>query len=253
MTRDEIRMMAEFINTHRPAWMHITVPDPEPAYWDNFPHLLPEDITRYSHGNWAGILKGNYEPIPCDACGQLAWERTWILEADVTDVDGTTLVTDSLYFCLPCLKAALELPQVFLRESYELELMWDMREIVPSQGVFSSAYWRRKAQENLEDIERRFPPKDKVMAASNEDVVLDVLSKTNIVDVVKEYVDLQPNNRGKCPFHAYDTDSFAVSEEKGVFYCYACHESGDVLWFLIKKERMTFPEAVKYLQERLEK
>jgi hypothetical protein len=160
MTRDELRAMAEFINTQRPAWMHVDVPDPEPAYWDNFPHLLPEDITRYSHGSWAHILEGAYEARACDGCKQLAWERTWVVQGFITDVDGVEYYFGQLCFCLPCFKAADEMPGLVLDEGYELQLMWDMRDIIPSQGVFTYAYWRQKAQENLEDIERRFPPEE---------------------------------------------------------------------------------------------
>jgi hypothetical protein len=160
MTRDELRQMAVFINTERPAWMYVNVPDPEPAYWDNFPHLLPEDITRYSYDYWAMLLKGTYKAKPCDACGQLAWERIWILEAGILDVDGTEYSTGELEFCLPCFKAADEMPGLFLREPYELQFMWDMHDIAPSEGVFSYAYWRRKHQENEDDFNRRFPPKE---------------------------------------------------------------------------------------------
>jgi hypothetical protein len=160
MTRDELRKMAEFINTERPAWMHLDVPDPEPAYWDNFPHLLPEDITRYSHGSWAGLLDGTYQPKPCDVCGQWAWERTYAVQGEFEDVDGKWSHFGYLRFCLPCFKAAKAQPALILDKGYELQLMWDMDDIVPSQGVFSYAYWRRKSQENLDDINRRFPPKE---------------------------------------------------------------------------------------------
>ena len=160
MTRDEIRQMAVFINTERPGWMYINVPDPEPAYWDNFPHLLPEDITRYSHGNWAWLLDGTYEAKPCDVCGQLAWERTWIAQGEFQDIDEEWYHFGNLYFCLPCFKAAQAQPGLILDEGYDLQFMWDMDDIVPSQGVFSYAYWRRKHQEELEDINRRFPPKE---------------------------------------------------------------------------------------------
>jgi hypothetical protein len=151
--------MAEFINTQRPAWMHIDVPDPEPAYWDNFPHLLPEDITRYSYDYWAILLKGKYEAVPCDGCGQVVWERGWFWQGLLWEEDGTERYFGHLSFCLPCFKAARIMPRVVLDDGYELQFDWDMRNIVPSEGVLTYEFWRQKAQEEQEELARRFPPK----------------------------------------------------------------------------------------------
>ncbi len=74
--------------------------------------------------------------------------------------------------------------------------------------------------------------------------------KNNIVSVVERYVRLEKKGRkfwGCCPFHNEKTPSFSVSEEDGLFYCFGCKESGDVISFVMKYESCDFYEAVKIL------
>ncbi len=49
---------------------------------------------------------------------------------------------------------------------------------------------------------------------------------------------------GLCPFHDDSTPSFVLSPENGLFYCHACQAGGDVLTFLMRLKRLTFPEAL---------
>lgn len=70
----------------------------------------------------------------------------------------------------------------------------------------------------------------------------------NIVDVVREYVPLKrsgSNEFGICPFHHEKTPSFSVNADLGIFKCFGCGESGDVIAFLQKIEGLDFPEALK--------
>jgi DNA primase len=86
-----------------------------------------------------------------------------------------------------------------------------------------------------------------------EAVVQEVLLRTDIVDVIGDYVQLKrtgANAKGLCPFHQEKTPSFTVSPAKGLFYCFGCHASGNVFRFLMQHERMTFPEAVRFLGAR---
>ncbi len=74
--------------------------------------------------------------------------------------------------------------------------------------------------------------------------------KNNIVSVVERYVHLEKKGRnywGCCPFHNEKTPSFSVSEDEGLFYCFGCKESGDVISFVMKYESCDFYEAVKIL------
>src|SRR5262249_13198483 len=83
-----------------------------------------------------------------------------------------------------------------------------------------------------------------------EEVVQEVLLRTDIVDVIGDYVQLKrtgANAKGLCPFHQEKTPSFTVSPAKGLFYCFGCHASGNVFRFLMQHEHLTFPEAVPFL------
>ena len=84
----------------------------------------------------------------------------------------------------------------------------------------------------------------------DEDVAL-VRERTNIADVVSEYVTLKPAGQGTvkglCPFHDEKTPSFNVSITKGVYFCYGCGAGGDAITFLTTLERLTFVEAVERL------
>ncbi len=81
----------------------------------------------------------------------------------------------------------------------------------------------------------------------------EIKDRADIVEVVSEYVPLKRRGRnyvGLCPFHSEKTPSFTVSEEKGIFYCFGCHTGGSVITFLMKKEGISFPEAVRSLARR---
>lgn len=87
-------------------------------------------------------------------------------------------------------------------------------------------------------------------AVSNRDLIDEIRARTDIVEVVSRYVTLKPSGKnliGLCPFHEEKTPSFTVSPEKGIFYCFGCHAGGDVFSFLMKKEGLSFPDAVTAL------
>lgn len=83
--------------------------------------------------------------------------------------------------------------------------------------------------------------------------VEEVKSRTDIVSVISERIDLKKagrNFKASCPFHGEKTASFMVSPELQIFKCFGCSEAGDVFTFLEKYEGMEFPEALKYLAEK---
>ena len=55
--------------------------------------------------------------------------------------------------------------------------------------------------------------------------------------------------KGLCPFHPDKNPSFCVNKSGGVFNCFGCNEKGNVISFLMKKEGLSFIDAVKMLQE----
>ena len=86
-----------------------------------------------------------------------------------------------------------------------------------------------------------------------EEVIEEVRSKNDIVDVISSYVKLQKkgsNHWGLCPFHSEKSPSFSVHGGKQMYHCFGCGESGNVYTFIMKYENYSFPEAVKMLAER---
>ncbi len=88
----------------------------------------------------------------------------------------------------------------------------------------------------------------------NNDVVQEIKSKNDIVDVVSEYLPLEQRGRnflGVCPFHNDNHPSMSVSREKQIFNCFACGTKGNVFNFVMKKENITFKEALAKLAKRV--
>ena len=86
-----------------------------------------------------------------------------------------------------------------------------------------------------------------------EEAVADVLRRTDIVQLIGAYVPLKAAGRtfkGLCPFHTEKTPSFVVNPERQIFHCFGCGEGGDAIAFLVKHERLTFPEAVRFLAQQ---
>ena len=87
---------------------------------------------------------------------------------------------------------------------------------------------------------------------SNEKIS-EIQRLTNIVEVINRHVNLKragKNYIGLCPFHSEKTPSFSVSPEKQLYKCFGCGEGGTVFTFLMKKEGLSFPEALRILAER---
>ena len=72
----------------------------------------------------------------------------------------------------------------------------------------------------------------------------------DIVDLVGRFVNLRKagvNWKGLCPFHAEKTPSFMVNPKKGIFHCFGCGVGGDAFGFLMRQDKLSFPEAVRAL------
>ena len=88
----------------------------------------------------------------------------------------------------------------------------------------------------------------------SEDLVEEVRSKNNIVDVISEYVKLQKKGNsyfGLCPFHNEKTPSFSVSANKQMYYCFGCGAGGNVFTYVMEYENFSFAEALKFLAGRV--
>ncbi|MEE8045323.1 MAG: DNA primase [Dehalococcoidia bacterium] len=85
-------------------------------------------------------------------------------------------------------------------------------------------------------------------------LVDEVKSRSDIVQVISDYVDLDTSSRqpkALCPFHSERTPSFVIYPETGSWRCFgSCAEGGDVISFMMKRENMSFPEALESLANR---
>ncbi len=91
------------------------------------------------------------------------------------------------------------------------------------------------------------------MYVINDNVLDEIRDRADIVDLIGEYVDLKrsgSNYMGLCPFHSEKTPSFSVSPSKGIFKCFGCGVGGDVITFVMKRENLSFPEAVEFLADK---
>ena len=78
-------------------------------------------------------------------------------------------------------------------------------------------------------------------------------AETDFVAVASEHMALKRQGRrwvGLCPFHAEKTPSFSVNAEEGLYYCFGCQASGDVITFVREVEHLDFVGAVEALAAR---
>jgi DNA primase catalytic core len=86
-----------------------------------------------------------------------------------------------------------------------------------------------------------------------QEIIERIKSAANIVDVIQNFVGLRKkgvNYVGVCPFHDDTSPSMFVSPAKQIFKCFACGTGGDVINFVMKYERISYPEALRYLGKK---
>ena len=92
------------------------------------------------------------------------------------------------------------------------------------------------------------------MARQYVDGIADiVLERLSILEVVNSYLPLKRtgrNYKALCPFHNEKTPSFVVSDEKQIFHCFGCGESGSAISFVMKIENLDFIDAIEHIAER---
>ena len=85
------------------------------------------------------------------------------------------------------------------------------------------------------------------------EIVEQIRDALDIADIIGERVKLRRSSRGYhglCPFHKEDTPSFHVYTDTQTYYCFGCHEAGNVFTYLMKADNLSFPEALKVLADR---
>lgn len=84
-------------------------------------------------------------------------------------------------------------------------------------------------------------------------IVISVRDGTDLTALVAESVDLKQHgrsHRGRCPFCA--TGDFHVNAKRGFFHCFGCKEAGGAIDFVMKRDGVTFHQAVRHLEARLQ-
>jgi len=87
----------------------------------------------------------------------------------------------------------------------------------------------------------------------SDDILERIAHANDIVEVVGAYFPLKRAGKdfsALCPFHAERTPSFTISPAKQIYKCFGCGRGGGVFNFVMAKENVTFPEAVRILAER---
>ena len=88
----------------------------------------------------------------------------------------------------------------------------------------------------------------------DQDLIRKIRENVDIVDVIGKYIPLEKKGKGYfglCPFHNDNNPSLSVSREKQIYKCFVCEEKGNVFTFLMKKENISFPEAVRMLAQEI--
>lgn len=88
----------------------------------------------------------------------------------------------------------------------------------------------------------------------SSDLIEEVVSRNDIVDVISGYIKLKKNGSsyvGLCPFHNEKSPSFSVSQSRQLYHCFGCGVGGNVITFVMEYENFTFLEAVKSLADRV--
>ena len=81
----------------------------------------------------------------------------------------------------------------------------------------------------------------------------EIRTRADIVEVVGQFVKLKragENWKGLCPFHTEKTPSFTVNPKRNIYHCFGCGAGGDAFSFLMRQDRVAFPEAVRALAQR---
>ncbi|MCB9771058.1 MAG: DNA primase [Candidatus Omnitrophica bacterium] len=86
-----------------------------------------------------------------------------------------------------------------------------------------------------------------------QEIISQILDRANIVEVIAGYIPLKQagrNFKAPCPFHHEKTPSFVVNSDKQIFHCFGCGVGGNVVTFVMKQEKMEYPEALRFLAEK---
>ena len=87
----------------------------------------------------------------------------------------------------------------------------------------------------------------------SRETIEEILLRTDIQTLIGGYVTLKrasANLKGLCPFHSEKSPSFTVYPANNSFYCFGCGAGGDQINFIMRMERLDYPDAVEFLAKR---
>ncbi|MCI8474288.1 MAG: DNA primase [Oscillospiraceae bacterium] len=87
-----------------------------------------------------------------------------------------------------------------------------------------------------------------------EQFIDELVARSDIADIVGEYVHLTPkgaNMWGLCPFHTEKTPSFSVNRDRQIYKCFGCGKGGGVINFVMEMEHLSYPDAIRHLARRV--
>ncbi len=91
------------------------------------------------------------------------------------------------------------------------------------------------------------------MAHIPDNILDQILDRCDIVEVISGYIPLKRmgrNYKALCPFHHEKTPSFVINPDKGIFHCFGCGAGGNAFSFVMKYERLEFPEVARMLAKK---
>ena len=78
-----------------------------------------------------------------------------------------------------------------------------------------------------------------------------IIDTADLVEIIGTRITLKKKGTehlGLCPFHNDKTPSLSVNQSKGIWKCFGCGEGGDAADFVMKFDKVSFPDAVKSIQ-----
>ncbi|NLA91841.1 MAG: DNA primase [Spirochaetales bacterium] len=92
------------------------------------------------------------------------------------------------------------------------------------------------------------------MAKISERIIEEIKSRISLTDLISQYITVERKGDrywALCPFHEEKTPSFSFVPDRGFFHCFGCGKSGSIFDFVMEMEHLNFPEAVRYLAEKV--
>ncbi|MBS1638368.1 MAG: DNA primase [Bacteroidetes bacterium] len=86
-----------------------------------------------------------------------------------------------------------------------------------------------------------------------KDTIDKIIDAARVEEVIGDFITLKKrgaNLLGLCPFHGEKTPSFTVSPSKGIYKCFGCGKAGNAVNFIMDLEKLSYPEALKYLARK---